>query len=141
MGFAPSLRDKTHDVFCKRKNMSITRISTGGEFEAKVGYCRAVVAGGFVHVAGTVGQGDDVVSQCKSALEVIGGALEKVGASFADVVRVTYMLPDRHEFEPCFPILREAFGDNPPAATMIECNLIDPKFRIEIEVTALAPQA
>ncbi|MBO9449158.1 RidA family protein [Tropicibacter sp. R16_0] len=121
--------------------MSITRISTGSEFEAKVGYCRAVVAGGFVHVAGTVGQGDDVVSQCKSALEVIGGALEKAGASFADVVRVSYMLPDRHEFEPCWPILRDTFGDNPPACTMIECNLIDPKFRIEIEVTALAPQA
>ncbi|SLN29512.1 Putative aminoacrylate peracid reductase RutC [Falsiruegeria litorea R37] len=120
--------------------MGITRISTGSEFEAKVGYCRAVVAGGFVHVAGTVGQGDDVVSQCRSALEVIGSALEKAGASFADVVRVTYMLPDRHEFEPCWPILRETFGDNPPAATMIECNLIDPKFRIEIEVTALAPQ-
>ena len=30
------------------------RIFSGGEFEAKIGYCRAVVAGGFVHVAGTV---------------------------------------------------------------------------------------
>ena len=56
--------------------MTITRISSGGPFEAKIGYCRAVVAGGFVHVAGTVGQGDDVVAQCKSALEVIGAALE-----------------------------------------------------------------
>ncbi len=121
--------------------MTITRIHSGSEFEGKIGYCRAVVAGGFVHVAGTVGQGEDVVSQCRSALEVIGAALAKAGASFADVVRVNYMLPDRHEFEPCWPILREAFGDNPPAATMIECNLIDPKFRIEIEVTALAPQA
>ena len=120
--------------------MSIRRIHSGGEFEPKIGYCRAVVAGGFVHVAGTVGQGDDVVSQCRSALEVIRGALEKAGASMADVVRVTYMLPDRHEFEPCWPVLSEAFGENPPAATMIECGLIDPKFRIEIEVTALAPQ-
>ena len=51
--------------------MSIKRISSGGEFEAKVGYCRAVVAGGFVHVAGTVGQGDDVVEQCRSALDII----------------------------------------------------------------------
>jgi enamine deaminase RidA (YjgF/YER057c/UK114 family) len=50
------------------------------------------------------------------------------------------MLPDRTEFEPCWPILAEAFGANPPAATMIECGLIDPKFRIEIEVTALAPE-
>ena len=118
--------------------MTIKRISSGGEFEAKVGYCRAVVAGGFVHVAGTVGQGDDVVAQCKSALEVIGKALAEAGSGFDKAVRVNYYLPDAAEFEPCFPLLAETFGANPPAATMIECNLIDPKFRIEIELTALA---
>lgn len=117
----------------------IRRISSGGEFEAKVGYCRAVVAGGFVHVAGTVGQGEDVITQCQSALETIAKALADAGASFADVVRVNYYLPDRHEFDACWPMLAETFGDNPPAATMIECGLIDPKYRIEIEVTALAP--
>jgi len=118
----------------------IRRIHSGGEFEAKIGYCRAVVAGGFVHVAGTVGQGDTVTEQCASALEVIKGALEQAGASLADVVRVNYYLPDAAEFEPCWPILAAAFGDNPPAATMVECALIDPKYRIEIELTALAPQ-
>ena len=76
-----------------------------GEFEPKIGYCRAVVAGGWIHVSGTVGQGDDVTAQCRSALETIGKALNEAGASFADVVRVTYMLPDRSEFEPCWPIL------------------------------------
>lgn len=118
----------------------IKRISSGGEFEAKVGYCRAVVAGGWVHVAGTVGQGDDVVAQCRSALSVIEKALAEAGASFADVVRVTYMLPDRSEFEPCWPVLAETFGANPPVSTMIECGLVDPKYRIEIEVTAYLPQ-
>lgn len=117
--------------------MSIKRIHSGGEFEKKAGYCRAVVAGGFVHVAGTVGQGDDVVSQCRSAIEVIEAALHQAGSDLAHAVRVTYMLPDRAEFEPCLPILAKTFGDNPPAATMIECGLIDPKYRIEIEVTAL----
>lgn len=121
--------------------MTIKRISSGGAFEEKIGYCRAVVAGGFVHVAGTVGQGEDVVSQCHSALAIIETALKDAGSDFAHVVRVTYMLPDAAEFEPCWPVLREAFGANPPAATMIECNLIDPKFRIEIEVTAVLPEA
>lgn len=116
----------------------IKRIHSGGEFEGKIGYCRAVVAGGFVHVAGTVGQGDTVTDQCRSALDTIAGALEKAGSSIANVVRVNYYLPDAAEFEPCWPILAEVFGENPPAATMIECGLIDPKFRIEIEVTALA---
>lgn len=114
------------------------RISSGGEFEKKIGYCRAVVAGGFVHVAGTVGQGDDVVTQCHDALRIIKDALEQAGSSFEKIVRVTYMLPDRSEFEPCHDILAATFGDHPPVATMIECGLIDPKYRIEIEVTAVA---
>jgi len=107
--------------------MSIKRISSGGEFEAKVGYCRAVVAGGFVHVAGCVGvdraTGDvpaSVTDQCRLALGIIEDALNKAGSGFANVVRVTYMLPDAAEFEPCWPLLSAAFGEN------------------EIEVTALA---
>ncbi|MBP0484092.1 RidA family protein [Sagittula salina] len=118
--------------------MAIKRIHTGSPFEAKIGYCRAVVAGGFVHVAGTVGQGGDVVEQCRAALETIEKALKEAGSSFEKAVRVNYYLPDAAEFEACWPILTEVFGANPPAATMVECNLIDPKYRIEIELTCLA---
>ncbi len=115
---------------------AIRRISSGGAFEPKVGYCRAVVAGGFVHVAGTVGQGETVTEQCQDALRIIHAALGQAGTGWKDVVRVTYMLPDAAEFEACWPVLAETFGTHPPAATMIECGLIDPKYRIEIEVTA-----
>ncbi|MBM2292232.1 RidA family protein [Sulfitobacter pseudonitzschiae] len=118
--------------------MTLKRIHSGGAFEAKIGYCRAVVAGGFVHVAGTVGQGDTVEDQCASALEIIGKALSEAGSGFENAVRVTYMLPNAADFEACWPVLQKTFGDNPPAATMIECGLIDPKYLIEIEVTALA---
>lgn len=123
--------------------MAIRRIHSGGAYEPKIGYCRAVVAGGFVHVSGTVGVdgSDDVVGQCQSALGVIEKALSEAGASFADAVRVTYILPNADDFEACWPVLAETFGDNPPAATMISCNLIDPKYKIEIELTALAPNA
>ena len=123
--------------------MRMRRIHSGGAFEPKVGYCRAVVAGGFVHVSGTVGVDGsrDVVGQCKSALGVIEAALAEAGASFADAVRVTYVLPDPADFEACWPVLAATFGDNPPAATMISCDLIDPKYKIEIELTALAPSA
>jgi enamine deaminase RidA (YjgF/YER057c/UK114 family) len=123
--------------------MRIRRIASGGEFEQKVGYARAVLAGGFVQVAGTVAGGPDVpdgvVDQCRSALGIIEKALARAGVGFADVVRVRYMLPDQRDFAPCWPLLATTFGENPPAATMMVCGLIDPKYRIEIEVTALAP--
>lgn len=121
----------------------IRRIRSGGPFEDRVGYCRAVVAGGTVHVAGTCSRivpiPDDVVAQCLSALQVIAAALDEAGTDMAHVVRVTYYLRDMAEFDACWPTLRDAFGAHPPAATAIEARLVDPADRIEIEVTAVLP--
>ena len=123
-----------------------TRLSTGSTWEPRIGYARAVVADGWAFVSGTTGTDHatgeipaSVVDQCVLALRIIGAALERAGAGFADVVRVHYILPDRSDFEPCWPILSATFGANPPAATMIEAGLIDPRHRIEIEVTARLP--
>lgn len=124
----------------------IARLTTGSTWEPKIGYARAVVADGWVFVSGTTGTDhvtgtipESVTDQCRLALQIIGTALDRAGASFADVVRVHYILPDRTDFEPCWPILAATFGANPPAATMIEAGLIDPRHRIEIEVTARLP--
>lgn len=123
----------------------VKRMRSGGTYEDKIGYCRAVVAGGFVHVSGCVCPGDDVpadvVAQCAGAIQLISKTIRDSGASMADVVRVRYMLPDAADFEACWPLLQATFGANPPAATMVVCGLIDPKYKIEIEVTALAPEA
>ena len=109
------------------------------------GIAARLLQGGLIHVSGTVARADEtgqvpegVVAQCQSALSIIEDALAAAGASFADVVRVTYYLPKAADFEACWPLLAQTFGDNPPAATMIECNLIDPKYKIEIEITAQA---
>ena len=122
------------------------RVFSGTPYEARIGYCRAVLAGGFVHVAGTTGAdletGDmpeDDVAQCRNALDRIGSALAEVGARFEDAVRVRYILPNPDDFEPCWPLLRERFGDNPPVATMIVSGLLDPSMKIEIELMVLAP--
>jgi enamine deaminase RidA (YjgF/YER057c/UK114 family) len=119
------------------------RISSGSTFEAQIGYSRALVDGDWVHVSGTTGFdyatmtiSDDVVEQAEQCLRNIGAALTEAGCTFADVVRVRYMLPDPADFEPCWPALREVFEDVRPAATMIACGLSDPRMRIEIEVTA-----
>jgi enamine deaminase RidA (YjgF/YER057c/UK114 family) len=69
----------------------------------------------------------------------IGRALKEAGSGFGDVVRVYYILPRREDFEPCWPILREYLGNARPAATMIVAGLVDPRMKIEIEVTAHKP--
>ena len=123
--------------------MSRRLISSGSTFEALIGYSRAVVEGDWVFVSGTTGfdyatmtMSDNVVEQCRQAMRNIEAALSEAGASFADVVRVQYILPRRGDFEPCWPVLKQYFGDVRPAATMIEAGLSDPRMKIEIEVTA-----
>jgi enamine deaminase RidA (YjgF/YER057c/UK114 family) len=121
-------------------------ILSGSRFEEEIGYARAVVDGGRVYVSGTTGFdyaamtiSDDVVEQAEQCLRNIEAALSEAGCSFADVVRVRYLLPARADFEPCWPVLRKAFGDVRPAATMLECGLADPRMKIEIEVDAHLP--
>ena len=118
-------------------------ISSGSSFEADIGYSRAVVDGDWVFVSGTTGFdyatmaiSPDVREQAAQALRNVGRALADAGASFADVVRVRYMLPDAADFEPCWPVLRQCFGTVRPAATMIAAGLADPRMKIEIELTA-----
>ena len=118
-------------------------IGSGSTFEAEIGYSRAVVDGEWVFVSGTTGFDystmtivDGVAGQAEQCLKNIGSAIEQAGASFSDIVRVRYVLPDATEFEQCWPILRKYFGEVRPAAMMISAGLADPRMRIEIEVTA-----
>jgi enamine deaminase RidA (YjgF/YER057c/UK114 family) len=118
-------------------------ISSGSPFEAETGYSRAVVDGEWVFVAGTTGFdyarmtiSDDPAEQARQALRNIAAALAEAGASLADVVRVRYYLPDAADWPPIVPVLGDTFGRVRPAATALICGLIDPRMKIEIEVTA-----
>ena len=118
-------------------------ISSGSIFERDIGYSRAVVDGDWVFVSGTTGFNyadmtiaDDVAAQCEQTLKNVEAALTEAGASFADVVRVHYILPDRDDWPACWPIVGRAFGNVRPAATMLVAGLQDVRMKIEIEVTA-----
>jgi 2-iminobutanoate/2-iminopropanoate deaminase len=119
-------------------------ISSGSSFEKSIGYSRAVVDGDWVFVSGTTGfdystmtiQGD-VVAQCQQAFRNIEAALKQADAGFGDVVRVTYLLTNPADFEPCWPVMGQVFGDVRPACTAMVVGLVDPRMKIEIEVTAL----
>lgn len=119
-------------------------IGSGSTFEDAIGYSRAVVDGRWIFVSGTTGFdyatmsiSEDIREQAEQAFRNIEAALREAGATLADVVRVTYILPDASQFQECWPVLRKHFGVIRPAATMICAGLADPRMRIEIEVTAL----
>jgi enamine deaminase RidA (YjgF/YER057c/UK114 family) len=122
-------------------------ISSGSTFEKEIGYSRAVVDGEWIFVSGTTGFdyakmsiADDLVEQTEQCLQNIESALKQAGAALADVVRVTYVLPNGGDFPKCWPVLRKYFGEGRPAAMMISAGLADPRMLIEIEVTALKRQ-
>lgn len=132
--------------FETNQGLSMTRrlISSGSAFEERIGYSRAVRVGEWVFVSGTTGFDyasmtipDGLVEQTEQCLKNIESALRQAGASMKDVVRVTYILPDGSQFERCWPVLQRYFGSVRPAATMIAAGLVDPRMKIEIEVTAL----
>ena len=119
------------------------RFGSGSPYEPLIGYCRVVLDDSHAHVAGTTGLDPDrpgpqaITEQCALALDRLAAALAQCGLDFSDLVRVRYYLTDPAEFEPCWPLLRAAFGAAPPAATMVVvAGLIDPRMKIEIEATA-----
>jgi len=119
-------------------------ISSGSTFEAEIGYSRAVVQGDWIFVSGTTGFdyatmtiSDELEHQTEQCLRNIEAALVQAGSGLADVVRVTYVLPEGGDFPKCWPVLRKYFGEVRPAAMMIAAGLADPRMKIEIEVTAL----
>jgi enamine deaminase RidA (YjgF/YER057c/UK114 family) len=123
--------------------MTAARISSGSDFERDIGYSRAVIDGDWIFLSGTTGFdyrtmaiADDVAAQAEQCFANIQQALATADASLADVVRISYFLPDAHDFPATWPVLRRFLGASLPAATMLECGLYDPRMRIEIEVTA-----
>jgi len=126
----------------KRQNFS-----SGAPWEPVAGYSRAVKIGNQVWVSGTtaideegkvVGEGD-AYAQAKRALEIIGAALEKAGASIEDVVRTRMFVIDiAAHWEEIARAHGEVFGDYPPTTTMVEVRrLIDPDLLVEIEADAV----
>ena len=120
-------------------------VESGTEWEAHVGYSRAVRAGDQVHVSGTTpvddeGEvvGETPYEQTVAALEIVEEALDEAGASLADVVRTRLYVTDIDDYEAVGRAHGEFFGEVRPASTMVEVSrLVREEFRVEIEATAL----
>ena len=117
-------------------------ISSGSPFEEVAGYSRAVVEGDWVFVSGTSGFANGQIAegleeQTEQAFATIGAALEKAGCTFGDVVRIHVYITEMAFFERVAPICGKYLKESKPANTTIVCGLVDPRMKVEIEVTAL----
>ena len=129
--------------------MSFQRTFSGAPWEEEVGYCRALRAGNSIYVTGTApvatdgsvhapGEGYPQAVRC---IEIIREALERLGAGLEDVVRTRMYVTDISRWEAFGRGHREAFGDHPPATTMVEVrSLIHPDMLIEIEAEAVVEE-
>lgn len=121
-------------------------ISGHSPYEPVVGYSRAVVADGRVHVAGTApipadgsDPPEDAYAQARLCLEIVSEALGRAGASLADVVRTRVYLTDTSYWEGVARAHGESFADVRPANTTVVAQLLDPRWKVEIEAEAVLP--
>ncbi len=119
------------------------RIYSGSSFETELNYARAVVDGDWVHVSGTTGFDpetmqfpDSVEEQAERCFATIGQALAEAGSAMEKVVRCRVYVTSVADFERAKPVLARHWAVCKPAATAVVCGLINPRMKIEIEVTA-----
>jgi enamine deaminase RidA (YjgF/YER057c/UK114 family) len=120
-------------------------VSSGGAWEARAGYSRAVVVGDTCFVSGTTDAGPDgqsrhpgdIAGQAQAVFEIIEGALREGGFGLEHVVRTRMFVTDISRSAEVLAVHQRWFGDVRPAATLVQvAALIDPGLLIEIEVDA-----
>jgi len=117
-----------------------TNITGGSPFEPIIGFSRAVRIGNTIHVAGTGPVSEDATGQTRRIFAIIEKALAEAGVSFNDVVRTRMYLTHVEDWEAVGRVHGEFFGTIRPAATMVVvAALLNPNWRIEIEMDAVVP--
>ncbi len=116
------------------------------------GYANGVAARGTqIFVGGQIGwngqqqfETDDFIDQTAQALRNIVAVLNEAGADPSHMVRMTWYIVDRAEYNARLkelgPVYREVMGRNFPAMTCVQvAALVEQRAKVEIEVTAVLP--
>jgi enamine deaminase RidA (YjgF/YER057c/UK114 family) len=132
-------------VHCSLLTVMRQNISGGSPFEPIIGFSRAVRVGNSVHLAGTgpVGaEGEDAAGQTRRIFKIAAEALSKAGATFEHVVRTRIYLTHVEDWEAVGRVHGEFFSSIRPAATMVVvAALLNPAWRVEIEMDAIVEDA
>jgi len=119
--------------------------SSGAEWEAKVGYSRAVKIGQSIEVSGTVavengviiGKGNPYI-QTKKILEIIIDAVEALGGTVENIIRTRIYVTNANDWQEVGRAHGEIFREILPATSLVEVSaLINPDYLVEIEATAI----
>jgi enamine deaminase RidA (YjgF/YER057c/UK114 family) len=90
--------------------------------------------------SGNVVGAGDFKAQARQAMENVRLALASVGATFADVVKITTFVTDISHLQALRQIRSEYFGPNPPASTLVQVvRLAAPELMVEVEAIAVLP--
>jgi len=120
-------------------------VSSGGPYEARFGYSRAVVDGDTCWVAGTTDAGPDgtsqhpgdAASQARASWAIIERALGDAGFALSDVVRTRMYVVSAEDAVAVASVHGEVFGEVRPASTLlVVAALIEPTMLVEVEAEA-----
>jgi enamine deaminase RidA (YjgF/YER057c/UK114 family) len=118
--------------------------SSGSKWEPLMGYSRAVRAGNFIAVTGTVGINADgtystsLGEQARRSLEIVRAAIEALGGRIENVIRTRMFVTDVSKWEEVARVHGEVFAEIRPATSILEvAKLIDAEAQIEIEADAV----
>ncbi len=116
------------------------------EAERKMGFARAVKAGGWLFISGCTATGPDgkvvgvgdMLAQTERVYQILDEVLKANGASWEHVVKEVMYATDLDAFVAATPVRLAAYKScAPPAATGVEVpRLVHPDMLIEVELTA-----
>ena len=122
--------------------MTWQTLSSGSSFEQQAPYSRAMFDDEWVFVSGTTGFdyatmtiSDDVGEQARRTWENIADVLENAGSNLGEIVQFLLIFPNREDLGVIGQVMKEVLPHK-PTGTAICANLVDPRIKIEIQVTA-----
>src|ERR1700723_829959 len=125
--------------------MNRQNIPGSSPYEPIIGFSRAVRVGDPVHLSGTGpvgGDNEDAAEKPRRIFAIAEKALAEAGAALNDVVRTRMYLTHAEDWEAVGRVHGELFRDVRPAATMVVvAQLLNPKWRVEIELDAVLQSA